>query len=83
MKMRCCLSTPGSPEYIFHVAHSTSATPVFLYTHHRCLTIYLEAMIELVWSCTWRPRLRELRAALEVCDRSRLEMHREDVIDRV
>ena len=44
--MRCCLSTPGSPEYIIHVAHSTSVTPVSPYTHRRSLTIYLEAVIE-------------------------------------
>jgi len=40
MKMRCCLSTPESPEYILHVAHSTSFSPVSPYTHHRSLTIY-------------------------------------------
>ena len=33
MKMRCCLSTPGSPEWILRVAHSTSVTPVSPYTH--------------------------------------------------
>jgi hypothetical protein len=27
MEMRCCLSTPGSPENILLVAHSTSVTP--------------------------------------------------------
>ena len=57
IEMRCCLSTPGSPEYILRITHSTSVTHVSPYTHHRCLTIYLEAVIELVWRCTWRPRL--------------------------
>jgi len=56
MKMRCCLSTLGSPKYILRIAHSTSITPVSPYTHHRSLTIYLEAVIDRVWSCTWRPR---------------------------
>jgi len=28
MKMRCCLSTPGSPKYRLRIAHSTSVTPV-------------------------------------------------------
>jgi len=77
MKMRCCLSTPGSFEYILHVAHSTSSTPVSLCTHRPTLTTYLEAVIELVWRCTWRPRLSELRDALWGCDRASLEMHLE------
>jgi len=83
MKMRCCLSTPESPEYILRVAHSTSVTRVSLYTHRRSLTIYLEATIELVWRCTWRPRSNELRDALGGRDRSSLEMHWEAVIERV
>ena len=49
MKMRCCLSTLGSPEYILCVAHSTSVTPVSLSTHRRSLTKYLEAVIEPVF----------------------------------
>jgi len=83
MKMRCCLSTPGSPKYILHVSHSTSITPVSPYSHRRALTIYLEAMIERVWRCTWRPRLSELRDAQGGHDRARLEMHFQVVIERV
>ena len=83
MKMRCFLSTPGSPEYILHIVHSTSVTPGSLYTHRRFLTIYLEAVIELVWRCTWRPRLSELRDALGGHDWSSLEMHREAAIEWV
>jgi len=81
--MRCCLSTPGSPEYILRIDHSTSVTAVSPYTHPRSITIYLEAMIELVWRCTWRPRSSELRDALGGRDRSSLEMHWEAVIERV
>jgi len=81
--MRYCLSTPGSPEYILRVAHSTSITPVSPYSHRRFLTIYLEAAIELVWRCTWRPRSSELRDALGGRDRSSLEMHWEAEIERV
>jgi hypothetical protein len=77
------LSTPGSPEYILRVAHSTSVTSVSLYTHCRSLTIYLRAVIELVWRFTWRLRSSELRAALGGRDGSCLEMHLEAVIDRV
>jgi len=33
MKMICCLSTPGSPEYILRIAHSTSVRAVSPYTH--------------------------------------------------
>jgi hypothetical protein len=71
------LSTPGSPEYILRVAHSTSVTPVSPYTHRRFLTIYLEAAVELVWRCTWRPRSNELRDALGARDQASLEMHLE------
>jgi len=81
MKMRCCLSTPGSPEYILRVAHSTCVTPISPYTHHRSLTIYLEAVTERVWRCTWRPRSSELRDALWGCDRVSLEMHLEAKIE--
>jgi len=83
MKMRCCLSTPGSPEDILRVAHSTSITHVSPYTHRRSLTIYLEAMIELVWRCTPRPRSSELRDALGGRDPVNWEMHSEAVIEQV
>jgi hypothetical protein len=64
MIMRCCLSIYPSPEYILRVAYSTSVTPVSPYTHRLSLKINLEAMIELVWRCTWRPRSSELRDAV-------------------
>jgi len=95
MKMRCCLSTPGSPEYILRVAHSTSVTPVSPYTQRRSLTIYLEAVIEPVlemhveaeieWTerCTWRPWSIECGDALGGRDRSSMEMRWEAVIERV
>jgi len=95
MKMGCCRSTPGSPEYILHIAHSTSVTPASPYTHRHSFTIYLEAEIEPVlemhleaeieWTerCTGRPRWSEFRDALGGRDRSSLEMHWEAVIDRV
>jgi len=82
MKMICCLSTPGSPEYILHVGHSTSITPFSLYTHRCSLTIYLEAIIKLVWRWTWRPRSNELSDALGGLDRTSLEMHWEGMIER-
>jgi len=74
-------STPGSPEYILRVAHSTSVTSVSPYTDRRFLTIYLRAMIELVWRCTWRPRLSKLRAALGGLDWASLKMHLEAEIE--
>jgi hypothetical protein len=36
--------------------------------------IYLEAVIERVWRCTWRPRLSELRDAIGGRDRASWEM---------
>jgi len=93
MKMRCCLSTPGSPEYIHSVAHSTSVTHVSPYTHPRSIGIYFEAVIKLVWRCTWRPGWSELRRctwrpwsiefgeALGGRDEGNSEMHFEAVID--
>ena len=48
--------------------------------------MHLEAVIERVWRCTWRPRLSELRDALggrDRRDRASLEMHFEAVIERV
>jgi len=89
------LSTPGSPEYILRIAHSTFATHVYPYTHHSSLTIYLAAVSEQVWRCTWRPRSGEMRDALGGRDsiefgdalvgRGRVtsEMHLEAVIDSV
>jgi hypothetical protein len=83
MKMRCCLSTQGFAEYILRVAHYTSVTPVSAYTHRRSLKIYLEAVIDLVWRCTWRPRWSELRDALGGRDLASLHMHLEAMIGRV
>jgi len=45
--------------------------------------MHFEAMIELVWRCTWRPGSSELTDALGGRDRSSLETHWEAVIDRV
>jgi len=81
MKMRCCLSTPGSPEYILRVVHSTSVTPVSPYTHRSSLRIYLEAVIDRIWRCTWRPRWSGLTDTLGGRDRARLEMHLETEIE--
>jgi hypothetical protein len=75
MKMRACPSTPGSPKYILWVAHSTSVTPVCPYTHCRSLMIYLDAVIELVCRCTWRPMWSELRDALGDHDRVSMDIH--------
>jgi len=43
--------------------------------------IHLEAVIERVWRCNWRPRLSELRHALGGCDRASLEMQLETEIE--
>jgi hypothetical protein len=69
--MKCCQSTPGSPDYILRVSHSNSVTPVSPLTHSRSLTIYLEALIELGGD------------ALGGRDQVNWEMHLEAVIDRV
>ena len=47
------------------------------------LEIHLEAIIERVWRCTWRPWSSEFRDALGGCDWVRLETHFEAVIERV
>jgi len=47
MEMRWCLSTPESAEYILPIIPSTSVTPVFVYTRHRSLKMYSDAVIEL------------------------------------
>jgi len=39
MKIICCQSTLGSPEYILHVSHSTSITCLSPYTHRRFVTV--------------------------------------------
>jgi hypothetical protein len=81
--MRCCLSTPGSPEYILRVAHSASVTPVSPNAHHRFLTIYLVAAIELLWRCIWTPRSSELRDGLGGRDRLSLEIDWEAMIEGI
>jgi len=83
MKMRWCLSIPGCPKYILSIAQSTSMTPVYLYTRRCILTMYLEAVIEPVRRCNCRPTSSELRDALGGCDRAKLQMHLEAVIERV
>ena len=81
MKMRCCKSTAGSPEYILCIAHCTSVTPASPYNHRRYLTIYLVAVIKQVWWCAWRPAWSELRDALGGRDRASLDMHLEAEIE--
>ena len=44
--------------------------------------MYLEAVIERVERCTWKPRSSELRDALGGRDRPSLEMQLEAMIDR-
>jgi len=44
--------------------------------------MHVEAVIERVWGCTWRPSSSELRNALGGHNRASLEMHLEDVIER-
>jgi hypothetical protein len=43
--------------------------------------MHFEAVIELVWRCTWRPKSSELRDALGGRDRSSVEMHWEAKIE--
>ena len=45
--------------------------------------MHLEAVIERVWRCTWRPGLSELRDAFGGRDRVNSEVHLEAVIERV
>jgi len=81
MKMRWCLTTPGSPEYVLPVAQSTSVAHVSPYTCRRSVTMYLEAEIEPVERCTWRPWLSELKDTLRGGDRASLKMHLEAEIE--
>jgi len=83
MKMRWCLSTPGSPEYVLPVAQSISITFVSPYTRRRSLTMYLEAIMKRVERCTLRPWSSEFGDALAGRDRVKWEMLLEAVIDRV
>ena len=64
------ISTLGSPEYILCMAHSTSVTPASLYTHHRSLTMYLDAVITRIRRCIWRPGSSEPRDTLRGHDRA-------------
>jgi len=67
------LSTHG----ISGLAEHASGTPVSLYTLRRSSMMYLEAVIERVERCTWRPGSSELRDALGGRDRVNSEMHLE------
>ena len=42
--------------------------------------MHLEAVIEPVWRCNWRPRLSDLRDALGGHDQGSSEMHLQAVI---
>jgi len=77
IKIWWCLSTLGSPKYILHIAHSTSITPVSLFTYRGSITMYLETSIERNWRCTLRPRSSELRDVPAGHDCASLEMHLE------
>ena len=66
-----------------NIYYASLIPPVSLYTYRRSLTIYLEAVIELVCRCTWRPRSSELRDALGGRDRVNWELHLEAMIERV
>jgi len=48
-----------------------------------CLEMHMEAGIERVWRCTWRPRSSELSDSLGVADRASLKMHLEVVLATV
>jgi hypothetical protein len=65
-----CLSTPGSAEYILPTTLFTTVTPLSPYTRRPSLKMYLKAVIERVWRCTWRLSLCELgghnRASVEI-----------------
>jgi len=62
---------------------STSVTPVSPYTRRRSWTMYLEAVIERVERCTWRPWSSEFGDAPGGRDGVNSEMHLEAVIERV
>ena len=46
------------------------------------LEMHLEAAMELVWRCNWKPRSRDSGDALGGCDRVSLEMDLETTIER-
>jgi len=75
MKMRSCLSTPGSPEYILHVAHCTSVYPLSPYTHHHSF--------HLRYPCISVHPTSLLNDILGASGRSSVEMHWEAVIQWV
>jgi len=83
MKMRWGLSTPGSPEYVCPVAQSPSVTPESPYIRCPSWRLYLEAVIERVERCTWRPWSSELRDSLGGQDHGHPEIHSEAVKQRV
>jgi len=78
--MRWCLCTRVSPEYRLHIAQFTSVTIVSPYPRHGSLTMYLQAVINQVYRCTWIPRRSELRDVLGGRDGVNSEMHSDSVI---
>jgi len=44
--------------------------------------MHLEALIERVWRCPWRPTSSELRAAIAGHDRESMEMHFDTEIEQ-
>jgi len=53
-----------------------------IYTPRLFLRLYLEATIDRIGRCNWRPRLSELWDALRCSDQTSLEMHLEAVIEQ-
>ena len=83
MKMKWCLSTPGSPKNVLPITQFTSVTPVSPCICRRWLRMCYEAMIEGVETCTSMLRSSELRDALGGWDRVSLAMHCEAMIEPV
>jgi len=83
MEIRGCLSTPGSAEYILPVTLSISVTPVSLYNRRRSLKMYMQAGIEWLWRCTWRPRSCKFGDALGGRDRVNSVLHLDAVNKQV
>jgi len=83
MQMRWCLSTPGTAGYILPITIPTSITPESQYTRNCSLMMHMDAVMERVWRCTWRPGSCEFEDTLGGCDRVSLGIHLETMIRRV
>jgi len=69
----------GSAEYILPVTLSTFITQISLNTCHCTMKMYLEAVMERVCRCTWRP----WSCGLGGHNCASLEIHLEAVIERI